>query len=135
MLSYEFNSDIREAASDMIPEFAKLIKKYSPNDMPEFGKLYCLSLLKSIERELDNSSMNYFLENFIDLLKESGEFLNKNEINSLFENFIKQFYEVEKKRISLLNQKAEVENNIKNNINKKMKMKTLMMNLKEKKKI
>lgn len=119
LLSYEFNSDIREAASDMIPEFAKLIKKYSPNDMPEFGKLYCLSLLKSIERELDNSSMNYFLENFIDLLKESGEFLNKNEINSLFENFIKQFYEVEKKRISLLNQKAEVENNIKNNINKK----------------
>lgn len=118
LLSYEFNSDIREAASDMIPEFAKLIKKYSPNNMPEFGKTYCLALLKSIERELDNSTMNYFLENFIDLLKEAQEFLNNQEINSLFDNFIKQFYVVEKKRINLLNEKSEVEKKLMESIKK-----------------
>ena len=112
-LNYLMNEDLRQIASDTIPLLLKLIKNTgNKENITSYGKLYTSEFMKALEKEPDNETLGYFLENFVDLIEIADGFLQKEEVNQFFEKIMVIFDDVEKRRLKLLEKKSSVENDI-----------------------
>lgn len=112
-LTYLHNEDIRQIASDSIPLLLRIIKKKSDKSaLIEYAKLYTTEMMKSVEKEFDNETLGYQLENFVDLVETAEGYLNKDEVNLFFEKILIVFDDVEKRRLKLNEKKSTVENSI-----------------------
>lgn len=118
-ISYLMNEDIRQLASDTLPIILSIVKKHSNKEsLIHYSKLYTTEMMKAIEREVDNETLCYFLENLKEIIEISDGFLIKEEVNSFFKTLLVVFDDVEVRRIKLLEKKGSLENEI---INKKKK--------------
>lgn len=116
-LAYEFNEDIRQAASDTLPTMLSIVRKYSNGDktmLTKLAKLYTVELYKAIEKEIDNSTLCCFLENLKEIIETADGYLVKEEVNDLFKNLLKTFDIIEQRRLKLLEKKGNVENSLNN---------------------
>lgn len=117
-LNYRLNEDLRQIASDSIPLLLNIIKKSSDKqNLIKYAKIYTMELMKAIEKEIDNETLGYMLENFCELVEICDGFLVKEEINEFFGKVMSVFDSTEIRRISLLEKKNSLEGII---VNKKM---------------
>jgi importin-5 len=115
LLTYEVNSDVRAEASNCLPELFEVVKKNSEGNtenLHKYAKLYISELIQALEKETDNSCIATFLDNIGGIVEKTGMFLMTNEINILFGKLLDVFNKVEKSRISLLQKKDQVEDEI-----------------------
>lgn len=112
-LNYLTNEDLRQIASDSIPLLINIIKKSADKEtLINYAKYYTSEMMKSIENEIDNETLGYKLENFIELIETVDGFLVKSEINQFFERILIVFDDVEQRRLALLSKRSNLENQI-----------------------
>lgn len=122
-LTFISNEDIREISSDTIPILITIIKKYSSKEnLVNYAKIYTHELMIAIEREIENETQAYLLENFVELIETVDGYLNKDEVNQFFSKILVIFDEVEVRRKNLLEKKNSLETTI---VQKKIKGKQL----------
>jgi len=109
LLRYYINEEVRQAASNALPLIMEIVNKHSSkNDAVTMGKLYISELLQIIEKEFDNSTLAVQMENLGEILLNSGEILNKDEVNILFSRILVVFEEIEDRRLKLLKKQNEL---------------------------
>ena len=119
-LTYLINDDVRQHASDTIPIMLRIVSNYasvqnneeSKKHLINKSKYYCTELVQAVERELDNETMCYLLENMKDVIDIANGFLNQEEVNQFFAKLISTFDTIEQRRLKLVEKRKEVEKDI-----------------------
>lgn len=110
-LTYPLNDCIRQLSSDCMTSIISIVKKFSNQEsLINIAKYYTVEMMIAIEKEEDNETLCYILENLGLIIETAEEYLNKEEVNDLFNRLLKVFDKVEQGRIKLLEKKSNLEN-------------------------
>ena len=116
LLTYSFDNKVRKKSAKILPNIIKLLT--NQNDKIIKGKLYIQSLINAIEKEKDNNVCEKFFVKLKDVIDNSGEILNINEVNEFFTKIMTYFNNISQKRNDLIkNRDKEKKKNKFNNNN------------------
>ena len=95
LISYQLDPKVRTKSAKILPNLISII---TDNDIKvKKSKEYIKLLIDGIKKELSYHVVEKFFLNLKKVLENSGQILNKNEVNELFNN-IKEIYEGKKKK-------------------------------------
>ena len=91
---------IRNKSAKILANLISIIK--DNNLKKEKGILYIQSLISAIEKETDHHTCEKLFIHLGEVIDNSGEILQKNELNELFKKIMTFFQNLEKKRLNLV---------------------------------
>ena len=116
LLTYSFDNKVRTKSAKILPNIIKILN--NQNDKIIKGKLYIQSLINAIEKEKDDHVCEKFFIKLKDVIENSGEILNANEVNEFFNKIMTYFNNISTKRNNLIkNRDKEKKKNNNNNNN------------------
>ena len=100
LITYKFDSKIRTKSSKVLPNLLNIITDQDA----KFKKAreYIKLLLDAIDKELCYHVVEKYFVHLREIIENCGQFLNKNELNELFEKITKIFEILKEKREKLL---------------------------------
>ena len=105
LLKYKPDTKVRRKSAKILPNLIKGIQ--DNNIRMQKGKLYIITLVKAIEEEtVDDVCLKFFIR-LREVIENSGQILNKNELNELFDKIAKFFEDLKTKRNKLIKRKKE----------------------------
>jgi len=114
LIKYEYNAEVREEASNLIPELITSLKNLKVSNSMEItcaaAKNYISILIESLFKETVNLNISVYLENLGNLIEIVGKFLSTSELNILNLELLKIFDKVEKSRLALHDEYDDIEN-------------------------
>ena len=115
LLTYSFDNKVRKKSAKILPNIIKLLT--NQNDKIIKGKLYIQSLINAIEKEKDNNVCEKFFVKLKDVIDNSGEILNINEVNEFFTKIMTYFNNISQKRNDLIKNRDKEKKKFNNNNN------------------
>ena len=113
LLKYEHNSEVREEASNLIPELISCYLDSNSKDKMEVtinaAKNYITLLIETLFKETSNLNIAIYLENLGNVIELVDKFLSTTELNILFTELLKIFDKVEISRLNLYKNKEKME--------------------------
>jgi len=104
LLKFYLNEEVRIEACNLLPTILTVIKNScSTEDLHLKAKKYIMEILSACDTEFDNETLAVYIENMGVLVDVAGVFLNTQELNGFFEKIIIIFENTEKKRLELVN--------------------------------
>ncbi|MCQ2817082.1 MAG: hypothetical protein MJ252_07440 [archaeon] len=111
LISYEFNAKVRRKATKILPNLLPLFKEQGIKTVK--AKTYIQTVINQIQKETDNKTCLKMFIRLEEIINHSEYILNKQELNNLFEQLLKNFQDVEKRRRDLLAKKEKDTENMK----------------------